>query len=165
MKKLTASGLCLGIGATLLIVYFISQKPWQWGIEGRLQSTRDDIATQFRSHTDPALQSAHLRTDQIKLANILAALTLATPMSLDTPSLCAASYYPRYAPGQAMLVVYWLADRPRADAVRLVWEDGRTKDFPMLAAQVELNYYRLKAGRLESFVSYGLKSFAHDGVT
>jgi hypothetical protein len=28
-----------------------------------------------------------------------------------------------------------------------------------------LNYYRLKAGRLESFVSYGLKSFAHDGVT
>jgi hypothetical protein len=26
----------------------------------------------------------------------------------------------------------------------------------------ELNYYRLKAGRFEIFVSYGLKSFAHD---
>ena len=30
---------------------------------------------------------------------------------------------------------------------------------------VRLNYYRLEAGRFEDFVSYGLKSFAHDGVT
>ncbi len=30
---------------------------------------------------------------------------------------------------------------------------------------VELNYYRLEAGRFEDFVSYGLKSFAHEGVT
>ena len=29
----------------------------------------------------------------------------------------------------------------------------------------KLNYYRLEAGRFEDFVSYGLKSFAHDGVT
>jgi hypothetical protein len=29
----------------------------------------------------------------------------------------------------------------------------------------ELNYYRLEAGRFEEVVSYGLKSFAHDGVT
>ena len=28
-----------------------------------------------------------------------------------------------------------------------------------------LNYYRLEAGRFEDFVSYGLKSFAHEGVT
>ena len=28
-----------------------------------------------------------------------------------------------------------------------------------------LNYYRLEAGRFEEVVSYGLKSFAHDGVT
>jgi hypothetical protein len=28
---------------------------------------------------------------------------------------------------------------------------------------IELNYYRLEAGRFEDFVSYGLKSFAHDG--
>lgn len=29
----------------------------------------------------------------------------------------------------------------------------------------ELNYYRLEAGRFEEVMSYGLKSFAHDGVT
>jgi len=29
----------------------------------------------------------------------------------------------------------------------------------------KLNYYRLEAGRFEDFVSYGLKSFAHEGVT
>lgn len=29
----------------------------------------------------------------------------------------------------------------------------------------QLNYYRLEAGRFEDFVSYGLKSFAHEGVT
>jgi hypothetical protein len=28
-----------------------------------------------------------------------------------------------------------------------------------------LNYYRLEAGRFKDFVSYGLKSFAHEGVT
>ena len=28
-----------------------------------------------------------------------------------------------------------------------------------------LNYYRLEAGRFGDFVSYGLKSFAHEGVT
>lgn len=32
-------------------------------------------------------------------------------------------------------------------------------------AGVILNYYRLEAGRFEDFVSYGLKSFAHEGVT
>jgi hypothetical protein len=30
--------------------------------------------------------------------------------------------------------------------------------------QPKLNYYRLEAGRFEDFVSYGLKSFAHEGV-
>ena len=29
----------------------------------------------------------------------------------------------------------------------------------------QLNYYRLEAGRFEDFVSYGLKSFAHEGFT
>ena len=29
----------------------------------------------------------------------------------------------------------------------------------------KLNYYRLEAGRFGDFVSYGLKSFAHEGVT
>lgn len=29
----------------------------------------------------------------------------------------------------------------------------------------QLNYYRLEAGRFEDFVSNGLKSFAHEGVT
>ena len=33
------------------------------------------------------------------------------------------------------------------------------------AIEVTLNYYRLEAGRFEDFVSYGLKSFAHEGVT
>jgi len=28
-----------------------------------------------------------------------------------------------------------------------------------------LNYYRLEAGRFGNFVSYGLKSFTHEGVT
>jgi hypothetical protein len=28
--------------------------------------------------------------------------------------------------------------------------------------QRALNYYRLEAGRFENFVSYGLKSFAHE---
>ena len=28
-----------------------------------------------------------------------------------------------------------------------------------------LNYYRMEAGRFKDFVSYGLKSFAHEGVT
>jgi hypothetical protein len=32
-------------------------------------------------------------------------------------------------------------------------------------ARQKLNYYRLEAGRFEDFVSYGLKSFAHEGVT
>ncbi len=32
------------------------------------------------------------------------------------------------------------------------------------SAARELNYYRLEAGRFEDFVSYGLKSFAHEGV-
>ncbi|HMP07872.1 MAG TPA: GxxExxY protein, partial [Lacipirellulaceae bacterium] len=31
--------------------------------------------------------------------------------------------------------------------------------------KIELNYYRLEAGRFGDFVSYGLKSFAHEGVT
>ena len=31
--------------------------------------------------------------------------------------------------------------------------------------KLQLNYYRLEAGRFEDFVSYGLKSFAHEGVT
>ena len=30
---------------------------------------------------------------------------------------------------------------------------------------LQLNYYRLEAGRFGEFVSYGLKSFAHEGVT
>jgi hypothetical protein len=29
-------------------------------------------------------------------------------------------------------------------------------------ADIKLNYYRLEAGRFEGFVSYGLKSFAHE---
>jgi hypothetical protein len=29
----------------------------------------------------------------------------------------------------------------------------------------KLNYYRLEAGRFEDFVSFGLKSSAHEGVT
>jgi hypothetical protein len=28
--------------------------------------------------------------------------------------------------------------------------------------RAKLNYYRLEAGRFENFVSYGLKSFAHE---
>ncbi len=35
---------------------------------------------------------------------------------------------------------------------------------PTRAVGIE-DYYRLEAGRFEDFVSYGLKSFAHEGVT
>ena len=39
-------------------------------------------------------------------------------------------------------------------------------DEPMsIRPKSELNYYRLEAGRFGKFVSYGLKSFAHEGVT
>lgn len=34
-----------------------------------------------------------------------------------------------------------------------------------MRGQKELNDYRLEAGRFEDFVSCGLKSFAHEGVT
>jgi hypothetical protein len=51
-------------------------------------------------------------------------------------------------------------DRPEAYRAKLV-----THQAVEMYHQPSLNYYRLKAGRLESFVSYGLKSFAHDGVT
>lgn len=39
------------------------------------------------------------------------------------------------------------------------------KSLSSKAIRRELNYYRLEAGRFEDFVSYGLKSFAHEGVT
>ena len=38
-------------------------------------------------------------------------------------------------------------------------------DVRRFSSLVRLNYYRLEAGRFEDFVSYGLKSFAHDGET
>ena len=41
----------------------------------------------------------------------------------------------------------------------------QSRPIPWRTWLARLNYYRLEAGRFKDFVSYGLKSFAHEGVT
>jgi hypothetical protein len=50
-------------------------------------------------------------------------------------------------------------------STRRIWQLVASSRCDGSARFVGLNYYRLEAGRFEDFVSYGLKSFAHAGVT
>ena len=49
----------------------------------------------------------------------------------------------------------------RSTPAIIQWRNPQTAFVPL--SDEELNYYRLEAGRFEDFVSYGLKSFAHEG--
>jgi hypothetical protein len=56
-------------------------------------------------------------------------------------------------------------DRLRRRSLRSTTPSYRRPSSCGRSAYGELNYYRLEAGKFEDFVSYGLKSFAHEGVT
>ena len=65
-----------------------------------------------------------------------------------------------------MAVLAPVNDRGAKRYASLVIVAAQSAVNPLFSAKYPiLNYYRLEAGRFEDFVSYGLKSFAHEGVT
>ncbi len=134
-KKITIVGVCFLCFVLFLVAY---EKPWLWSLERRLRSTRLDIASQIRQHQNPDERYASSLTEQLRRANILAGLCVETPLDLEDPTICDASFFHIGTKG-VMIVVYWLQDQPTPETLRLVWEDGRIRDCPILAEQTEAN--------------------------
>jgi hypothetical protein len=104
-----------------------------------------DMAEQLGNQVRGVRRRDPSPAEALKLSSILSALCVENVADLDSPLICDASYHPDRKPESSMLLVTWIEDRPTADAVRLVWSDGRAKDCRIdqidIAQNLEISQY------------------------
>jgi hypothetical protein len=134
LREVAIIFVCLIVFAIGFVAY---ERPWSSSAETRLRNNREDIASQIRGQQDLVRGDRALLNQQLKLADILAGLSLYHPGG--GPLICDARLWPQFDPNQSMIVIDWVEDYPTPDTVRLALQDGKTKDLPFPPACLDEN--------------------------